>query len=64
MMSVVKHWSWFPREVLDPFLNSFKDRALSNMIKLKISLLTARVLHKMMFKSSFQLKLFCDSTIL
>lgn len=45
MVNVAKNWNWFPREVLDPFLNMFKDRldwALSNMIKLKISLLTAR----------------------
>lgn len=25
MINVVKHWSWFPREVLDPFLNTFKQ---------------------------------------
>jgi len=45
MMRVVKHWNRFPREVLDaPSLETFNirlDRALSNLIKLKISLLIA-----------------------
>jgi len=44
-MRVVKHWHWFPREVVDaPSLETFKarlDGALSNLIKLKMSLLTA-----------------------
>lgn len=51
MMSVAKHWNRFPVEVLDTFLNTFlntfKDRldwALSNLIKLKVSLFTARSL--------------------
>lgn len=47
MVSVAKHWNWFPVQVLDTFLNTFKDRldwALSNIIKLKVALLTARCL--------------------
>jgi len=41
----VKHWNRFPREVVEaPSLESFKarlDGALSNMVWLKMSLLTA-----------------------
>jgi len=41
----VKHSNGFPGEVVEaPFLETFKvklDRALSNLIKLKMSLLTA-----------------------
>jgi len=44
-MRVVKHWHWFPREVVDaPPLETFKirvDGALSNLIELKMSLLMA-----------------------
>jgi len=44
-MRVVKHWSRLPREVVDaPSLETFKvrlDGALSNLIEVKISLLTA-----------------------
>jgi len=44
-MRVVKHWNRLPTEVVeDPSLETFKarlDRALSNLIYLKISLLTA-----------------------
>jgi len=44
-MRVVKHWHRLPREVVDaPSLETFKarlDRALSNLIWLKMSLLTA-----------------------
>jgi len=44
-MRVVKHWSRLPREVADaPSLATFKvrlDRALSNLIYLKMSLLIA-----------------------
>jgi len=44
-MRVVKHWNRLPREVADtPFLETFKARlngALSNLVWLKMSLLTA-----------------------
>jgi len=44
-MRVVKHWHRFPREAGDaPSLETFKarlDRALSNLVQLKMSLLTA-----------------------
>jgi len=44
-MRVVKPWNTLPREVADaPFLETFKvrlDRALSNLIWLKMSLLIA-----------------------
>ena len=44
-MRVVKHWHRLPREVVDaPSLETFKvrlDRALSNQIELKMSLLIA-----------------------
>ena len=44
-MSVVKHWHRLPREVVDaPSLETFQvrlDRVLSNLIWLKMSLLTA-----------------------
>jgi len=43
-MRVVKHCIWLPREVVDgPSLETFKarlDGALSNLIELKMSLLT------------------------
>jgi len=45
MMRVVKHWHWLPREVVNaPSPETFKvrlDRALSNLIELKMSLLIA-----------------------
>ena len=44
-MRVVKHWPRLPREVVDaPSLETFKarlDRALSNLVEVKLSLLTA-----------------------
>jgi len=47
-MRVVKHWHRLPREVVDaPSLETFKvrlDRALSNLVWLKMSLLTAGAL--------------------
>jgi len=50
-----------------PSLETFQarlDGALSNLIQLKMSLLTAGVLGWMAFKAPFQTKLFCDSVII
>jgi len=44
-MRLMKHWNGLPKEVFDALsLETFKarlDRALSNLIQLKMSLLTA-----------------------
>jgi len=64
---VVTHWHRLPREVVDtPPLETFKirlDGALSNLIQLKMSLLTEGGLDYMAFKGPFQPTPFCDSMI-
>jgi len=66
-MGVVKHWHRLPREVVDsPSLETFKarlDGALSNLVQLKMSLLTAGGLGWMTSKGPFQPKVFYDSMI-
>jgi len=66
-LKVVRHWPRLPREVVDaPSLETFKarlDRALSNLIELKMSLLMAGGLDWMAFKGRFQPKPFQDSAI-
>jgi len=67
-MRVVKHWNGLQGEVMEvPSLKAFKarlDRSLSNLIQLKMSLLTAGVLGYMTSKGPFQPKAFYDSMIL
>lgn len=59
------HWHRLPREAVDaPALETFKarlDRALSSLVWLKMSQLTAGRLDKMAFKGLFQPKSFLDS---
>jgi len=63
-----ERWHRLPREVVDaPSLEMFKarlDGALSNLIQLKMSLLTAGGLDQMTFKGPFQPKPCHDSLIL
>ena len=64
-MSVVKHCHILPREVVNPpSLETFKarlDGTLSNLIWLKMSLLTARKSGWMASKGHSQPKASCDS---
>ena len=57
-MRVVRHWKRLPREVVDaPSLGTFQvrlDRALSNLIWWKMSLLMAGGLDWVTFKGPFQ----------
>jgi len=66
-MSVVKHWHRLHREVVDaPSLETFKarlDGALSNLVWLKMSLLTAGGLCWMASEGPVQPKAFCGSVI-
>jgi len=68
MLRVVKPCPRLPREVVDaPSLEPFQarmDGALSSLVQVKMSLLTARWLDKMIFKVPFQDKPFHDSLIL
>ena len=61
----MKHRNRLPREVVDArCLETFKarlDRALSNLVWLKMSLLMAGGLDEMTFKGLFQPKLSCES---
>jgi len=66
-LRVVKPWHSLPREVGDaPSLEMLKarlDGALSSLVWLKMSLLTAGGLDEMVFKNPFRPKPFYDSTI-
>jgi len=65
MMKVVKHWHRLPREMVEaPSLEKFKarlDGALSKLIQLKMSLLTAGGVGYMVSKGPLQPKAFYDS---
>jgi len=65
---VVKHWHRLPREAVEaPSLEKFKarlDRTLSNLVQLKMSLLTAGGLGWMTSKDPCQPKAFYDSVII
>ena len=62
-MRVVKPWHRLPREAVDGLLpgTARLDGALSSLIWLKMSLLTAGGSDWVAFKGSFQPKPFCDS---
>jgi len=64
---VVKPWHRLPRGVVHaPSLETFKvrlDGAVSNLMQLKMSLLMARGLDEMTFKSPCQSKLFYNSLV-
>jgi len=64
-MRVVKHRNRLPGEAVEaPSLETFEarlDRALSNLVWLKLSLLTAGGLGSMASKDPFQPKASCDS---
>ena len=63
----MKQWHWFPREVVDvSSLETFQvrlDGALSNVVWLKMSLLTAGVLGWMTSKGPFQCKPFYETAL-
>jgi len=67
-MRVVRHWRRFPREVVDaPSLETLKarlDEALSSLIQLEMSLLTAGRVDWVAFKGPFQPKPFHGSKLL
>jgi len=64
---VAKHWNGLPSEAVEvASLGTFKvwlDEALSNLMELKMSLLTAGGLDLMTSKGPLQPKAFCDSMI-